>query len=63
LLLNCKLIWRCSKSNSAGGHREIDRNRRDKFASQPKRDSSPPPVKRTRRDGWVLVLFLYIRWV
>jgi len=36
-----------------GRERESERNRRDKVGSQPKRDSSPPPVKRVRRDTCV----------
>ena len=43
----------CSKSNAAGGHgrdRDSDRSYGDKLVSQAKRDSSPPPFKRVRRD-------------
>ena len=48
-----KYVYFFSKSNAVVGRsrdRDGDRNRRDKLASQPKRDSSPPPVKRVRRD-------------
>lgn len=52
-----------SRSNAANvrsRERESDRSRRDRPFSQPKRDSSPPPIKRVKREGLVVVVVVIV---